>query len=1114
MAPKLVYTPAIDRLKALIDEARWVLTDSDLERLKPVQTPAEIEQAINLIRYGLMDEAGMLAANPFRDGDWAAAPDYSLLRVLRDPEYFPYAVYHLFRKPDGQPVRLMPFQHLALMEFWWRQLVMLVASRGAGKSWLLAVYILLKLTFHQGTEIAVVSKTLRQSKILYSYCERLWNNSPVFRSLVGEGAPKRNGPRPAMSEGRYEFVIGDSIALFLPLGPDGEGIRGIRSQCTITDEFGCLDYNTIVETDRGMVRIGEWAERGGDHLVRPGLPPAPPAKFFTTPPVDAYRVTTANGFNFTCSAIHKVMTQDGWKLAKDLTAEDYLEQKNEYAFPTAYVERDGLVVDEQVGWLLGALVAEGAVNHKGRVTVTSTDPSYTARAAAALAALAPDRQVAVDAKTPGDDSRGWENKPRYDARLHCVELRDRLAALGLDRATAVDKKVPWAILQSPRPVVLAFLAGLLEGDGSAFLWGDPGKPKDRLGVAFYSSSEQLADDVHVLLLKLGAVANKQSRASKLSPRPQWMLRLNGEYAIDLLNQLGVPKWADLPAKVVTPRLKSKAGVVWTRYGRGRKNSGWRATRTVGSRTKCVGFFATREEALAALEPYRQTRYLKVKGVEKLCGQRVLYDFTVPPEHAFFGNGFVQHNSLNPEVYSVVVAGFGAVASDPVYKAGEHARAAIMQRLGLWTQEQEGGLAALSAGNQQIIAGTATYQFNHFYQYLQSYREVIRSGGDPERVRAIFKGDPPPGFDWRRYSIIRLPWSMIPKGMMDAGTIGRAKQLAATNEYQREYEASFPADSDGFFRRSNIEKCTVGGLALPPPEFPSGTADFSAARAGDPLRQYVYGVDPAAVNDNFAVVVEELWPEHRRVVHCWTTKRSEHRRAVASGGGSADFYQYAADQLRAMFAKWPPRAVVIDAGGGGLSIQEKFRNPGPGEVGYYAADDEEAAHLPGEHILTMFQFANGNDVTEANWGLQKDLESRALLFPRSSALDYALAEAADRAAGDDGLVDALHEIDQLKDELTTIVREELPSGRERWDVPGGPRGEVRKDRYSALVMANWMAKRIGGAVPAPERPEAYGGAVAELAGRKREDDGSSSLYVLTEACDPKIRAKARGSWYGG
>ena len=711
-----VYTPAVDRLHDLIEEARWVLTEDEKARLSPVSSPEEIEKAIRQIQYGMLNEESLRDNDPFSPArlppDWLDKPDLTLLRCMRNPEFFGFTCWNLFRLPDGKPLRLMPFQAVVLHELWHRQMPMLVASRGAGKSFILALFLLLKLTFCQGTQVVVVSRTLRQSKVIFEYVSRFWNSSPVFRSLVGPGQANKNGPRNAMSEGRYEFFVGDSVALFLPLGPDGEGIRGIRAQVVIADEFG---------------------------------------------------------------------------------------------------------------------------------------------------------------------------------------------------------------------------------------------------------------------------------------------------------------------------------------------------------------------------------------------------------------------SISPEVYSVVVAGFGAVAGDPVYKAGEHARADILKRLGLWTPQQEQTLKAVSGGNQSIIAGTATYQFNHFYKYYQSYREIINSRGDPKELERIFQGPPPAGFDWRRYSVIRLPWTSIPHGYMDEATIGRAKQLSTTSEYFREYEAVFSADSDGFFRRSLIEKCTVGQLGLDPPAFPSGVADFTVPRKGDPLRQYVFGIDPALERDHFAVVVIELWPDHQRVVHVWTTKKSDHRRREKRGGVAADFYAFAAAHLRDLFARFPPRSVVIDAQGGGGALIEKLREPGEGEVGYFVTDDDTTAHLPGEHIIRPFQFANANDTGEANWTSLKGLETRTVLFPRCSAVEFALAEAADQAAGtdEDGLVDTLHEIEELKNELTTIVLTQSTQGtRERWDVPGGTTAHVRKDRYSAWVMATWMARKIGQAVPTSERPEAYGGAVAELAGRKRDEDPSSSLYVLTEACDPKIRAKARGSWYGG
>ena len=67
------------------------------------------------------------------------------------------------------------------------------------------------------------------------------------------------------------------------------------------------------------------------------------------------------------------------------------------------------------------------------------------------------------------DKRGWDCKPARAAYFCHKEFRSRLEKLGLARSVAATKKTPAGVLQSPRPVVVAYLSGLFEGDGSAFL---------------------------------------------------------------------------------------------------------------------------------------------------------------------------------------------------------------------------------------------------------------------------------------------------------------------------------------------------------------------------------------------------------------------------------------------------------------------------------------------------------------------------------------------------------------------------------------------------------------------------------------------------------------------
>ena len=66
-----------------------------------------------------------------------------------------------------------------------------------------------------------------------------------------------------------------------------------------------------------------------------------PANFIITPkPVDVYEVITKRGYSFECSNKHMVLTQNGFKLAKDLTTNDSLCINNQYKFPSKEMNLD------------------------------------------------------------------------------------------------------------------------------------------------------------------------------------------------------------------------------------------------------------------------------------------------------------------------------------------------------------------------------------------------------------------------------------------------------------------------------------------------------------------------------------------------------------------------------------------------------------------------------------------------------------------------------------------------------------------------------------------------------------------------------------------------------
>ena len=436
-------------------------------------------------------------------------------------------------------------------------------------------------------------------------------------------------------------------------------------------------------------------------------------------------------------------------------------------------------------------------------------------------------------------------------------------------------------------------------------------------------------------------------------------------------------------------------------------------------------------------------------------------------------------SISPDIYETVVAGFAAVSASPIENVKAEAKKELMKELGVWTEELEG--LTKKMGNQAIISGTADYSFKHFAKYWDRYKGIIDSKGDPEKLKAIFGEVPPESFNWRDYSVIRVPYELIPKGFMDDKQVSRAKATIHTGIYNMEYAACFVKDSEGFFRRSLVESCVVddkGSVSIN-----DKPILFDAVTKGNPDLQYVYGIDPASEKDNFSIVILELHPTHSRVVYVWTTNRTNFKERQKTGlVDEFDFYGFCARKIRNLMKIFPCARIGLDAQGGGVAIEEALHDKNKlkeGEkliwpvIDYNKSKDTDGQ--AGHHILELVQFARSEWTAQANHGLRKDLEDKALLFPRFDNLTLGLTmekEGQDILETDfnpiyDNTTECVLEIEELKSELTTIVMSQTSTGagaRDRWDtpevkLPHGKKGRLRKDRYSSLIIANMMARQF-------------------------------------------------------
>lgn len=426
-------------------------------------------------------------------------------------------------------------------------------------------------------------------------------------------------------------------------------------------------------------------------------------------------------------------------------------------------------------------------------------------------------------------------------------------------------------------------------------------------------------------------------------------------------------------------------------------------------------------------------------------------------------------SVNRAIYETVIEGFGAVSASPIEEVKNRARKKLLRARGLAIPARTG---EASGGNQSILSGTADYDFTHFAEYWKQYVDIVRSQGRKDKLEEIFEGEVDEKFNWKDYSVMRIPYECIPEGFMDEKTVLRAKATVHSGIYAMEYGACFSKDSTGFFRRTLIENATCKDEN--PIELPSGKVLFNAVTRGDRSCRYVFGIDVASEHDNFSICILELRGDHRRVVYNWTTNRKRHLKQVqAQQTPENDFYSFCARKIRDLMVLFPCVEIGMDSQGGGRAIAEALHDRSrlrEGEFAIWPVIDpdkpEESDGYPGLHILRLIEFSNYAWVSGANHSLKKDLEDKCLLFPFYDSVSLAFAAYEDGVAGRtyDTLEDCTQEIEEMKKELTTIIVTSTPTGREHWDTPeiktgDNKKGRLHKDRYTSLLIANACARTM-------------------------------------------------------
>jgi ribonucleoside-diphosphate reductase alpha chain len=443
-----------------------------------------------------------------------------------------------------------------------------------------------------------------------------------------------------------------------------------NAQASVLAPTGCLTGDTLVTTDRGLLRLSEIGEVYGDRWqdldlrVSTDDGPRQATKFFVNGEEPTRRIVTSGGYRIQGTLAHRIKVVDSesgewtWKRLADVRAGDVVPMQlgGQVGAPRtvplpvldqAYYAGDRTItvpeaVDAALAELVGYFMGDGSLHAKGiRLCVADTDADVVERIRVLSKELF---SLEPTVRREG----GYQEVALQSVRLARWWQAAGFAKLlpGIDHAgKGWTPRIPTAIRETnSTEVYAAFLRGLFEADGTVV----SGVP------SVSTASETFADDVRAILLALGIPTTTretvsgwggpqfQVRIRNLSHAQQYARRVGflGGRKAALLEEAGSRQSGNrdrimLPAELwldLAPVGHELRGLIQQAVARGRGVSRDLATRL---------YAATSDERLGRALGYA---YETVAANED-GGIQPTYDLSVPSNVTYVAAGFISHNTI-------------------------------------------------------------------------------------------------------------------------------------------------------------------------------------------------------------------------------------------------------------------------------------------------------------------------------------------------------------------------------------------------------------------------------------------------------------------------------------
>jgi ribonucleoside-diphosphate reductase alpha chain len=450
----------------------------------------------------------------------------------------------------------------------------------------------------------------------------------------------------------------------------GEANGYRNAQASLLAPTGCLTADTVVTTDRGLVRLGEIGDVYGDRwqdldlTVSTDQGPRRATKFFVNGEEPTRRIRTEGGYKVQGTLAHRVKIVNAstgaweWKRLADIAPGDVLPMQmrtlvgepRHVPLPVldqAYYAGDRHVrvpdmVTPELAELVGYFMGDGSLHAKGiRLCVADTDLDVAGH----LSVVAKELFGLEPVITPQE---GYQ-----ELTLSSVRLARWWQAAGFAKSLPDSEhsgkgwipRVPSAILEANDPVVYsAFLRGLFEADGTV-LEGVP---------SLSTAHESFAAEVRTMLLTHGLATTTRETVSGWGG-PIFQVRLrNVDHALNFRELIGfIGQRKDCLVAELEPGQSAKKDYVflpsdtWTELvpaGHRLRNAMMLSLRKYGGVPRMLAsrvFEETLDDRLGKALGYLFERV----AANEDGGVQPTYDLSVPENVTYVANGMVSHNTI-------------------------------------------------------------------------------------------------------------------------------------------------------------------------------------------------------------------------------------------------------------------------------------------------------------------------------------------------------------------------------------------------------------------------------------------------------------------------------------